>query len=142
VGPLSRRDLYRNFLRENGLYWSEQSEVSVEETHQGGIEGAEQLFSQFPEMDAVLVYSDVMAIGALKGFEKAGVDVPRQVAVIGVDGLDIGSLVTPELTTLSIDKSQIARHAMDLVADILAGTSVSGARERDVGLTLVIRQSA
>lgn len=142
VGLAVRREHYRRFLADAGLEWSERSEVSVDETHQGGVLGAGRLLGQYPEMDAVLVYNDVMAIGALKGFERDGVAVPGRVAVVGFDGLDIGALVSPELTTLSIDKSEIARHAIDLVADILDDTTRTGGRDRTVGLTLVVRQSA
>lgn len=142
VGLPVRRDSYRRFLAETGLEWSEMSEVSVDETHQGGVLGASRLIEQYPELDAVLVYNDVMAIGALKRFEKDGVAVPARVAVIGIDGLDIGALVSPELTTLAIDKGEIARHAIDLVADILDDSAQSGERDRTVGLTLVVRQSA
>ncbi|AZI58636.1 LacI family transcriptional regulator [Nakamurella antarctica] len=142
LGSSLRNDLYRSFLTENGLEWSEQSQVVVEETHQGGIDGAEQLIAQYPEMDAVLVYNDVMAIGALKGFQHTKVEVPARIAVIGFDGLDIGSLVSPELTTLSIDKSEIARHAIELVSNILDGTATPDDGSREVGLSLILRGSA
>lgn len=142
VGLSVRRENYRRFLAEVGLDWSERSEVSVDETHQGGVLGVARLIAQYPEMDAVLVYNDVMAIGALKGLEKGGIAVPQRVAVIGIDGLDIGALVSPELTTLSIDKGEIARHAIDLVASILDDTAEPENRDRTVGLNLVVRQSA
>lgn len=138
-----RRDAYRSYLAENGMQWSEGSEVNAEETHAGGILAAHELVGRFPEADAVLVYNDVMAVGALKGFAQAGVSVPERIAVIGTDGLDLGALVTPELTSLSIDKTALAQHAVELVDDILSGKAGSGHPElRRLPLTLTTRQSA
>jgi LacI family transcriptional regulator len=140
LGSSERRDGYRASLAENDLHWDDRSEVRVDETHDGGVDAAGRLSAAYPDLDAVLVYNDVMAIGVLKGFERAGIAVPGRVAVIGFDGLDIGAVVTPELTTLSIDKTELARHAVELVEDILKG--VTPTIDRSVGLTLVVRGSA
>jgi LacI family transcriptional regulator len=125
-----RRDSYREYLRENGLAWTEGSEFRDDETHQGGVRAAAELIRGYPDADAVLVYNDVMAIGALKEFARSGLSVPRDIAVVGTDGLAIGALVTPELTSLSIDKVALAQHAIDLVGNILAGRVPGGPRER------------
>jgi len=139
----SRRESYRAYLREHGLAWTGRSEVRDDETHEGGVRAAHELLGRYPDADAVLVYNDVMAIGALKGFARAGRAVPDDIAVVGTDGLDIGTLVTPELTSLSIDKTALAQHAVDLVDNILSGRSPAGSRERRrIGLTLVVRESA
>jgi LacI family transcriptional regulator len=94
-----------------------------------------------PETDAVLCFNDVLAVGALKGFALAGIRVPDEISVIGVDGLDIGTLVTPELTTLAVDMRAVARHAIDLVGALLRGESADDLR-RSVAHTLLLRESA
>jgi len=138
-----RRDSYREYLREHGLAWTEGSEFRDDETHQGGVRAAAELIRGYPDADAVLVYNDVMAIGALKEFARSGLSVPRDIAVVGTDGLAIGTLVTPELTSLSIDKVALAQHAIDLVDNILSGRVAGGSREhRRTELALVVRESA
>lgn len=53
------------------------------------------------------------------------------------------TLVTPELTSLSIDKTALAQHAIELVDNILSSRSPAGSCERRrIGLTLVVRESA
>jgi LacI family transcriptional regulator len=139
----SRREAFRAYLKEKDLRWTPDSELLAEETHHGGISAAGALLERYSDADAVLVYNDVMAIGALKGFARAGVRVPDHIAVIGTDGLDLGALVTPELTTLSIDKPQLSRQAIALVELLLTGRLDGGSRRiRQVGLTLVLRESA
>lgn len=138
-----RRQLYREHLREHGLSWSEASEISGVDTHDGGIDAAARLRAQYPDADAVLVFNDVMALGALKGFARAGVRVPQDVAVIGIDGLNIGTLVTPELTSVALDKTELAQHAIELVDGMLSGRITGGdSARRTITHTLVVRESA
>ncbi|WP_374947311.1 substrate-binding domain-containing protein, partial [Agreia sp.] len=73
---------------------------------------------------------------------RIGSRVPEQIAVVGIDGLEIGRLVTPELTTLTIDKAQLAAAAIRLLARILAGSKPAVATEATIGLTLLVRDSA
>lgn len=130
---------YREYLTEHGLAWSPASEVRVEQTHADGVRAVAELLRAYPHADALLAFNDVLAIGALKGLARLGVVVPDDVAVVGMDGLDLGSLVTPELTTLSIDKAELARVAVEVVADMLAGAEPP---RRRVSRTLLLRESA
>jgi LacI family transcriptional regulator len=142
--PTPRRLFYRDYLQRNGLAWSPRSEAWAESTHLGGIAAAARLHEQYAEMDAVLVFNDVMAIGALKSLAHAGVRVPTDCAVIGFDGLEIGQLVTPELSTLELDRRAMARHALDLVDGMLSGAlPLHGPLvHRTMTHTLVLRESA
>ena len=94
--------------------------------------------------DAVLAFNDLMALGVLSACRRAGVDVPGEVRVVGVDGLALGALVTPTLTTLQVDLDEVARKALDLAGAMLAGTaprSGDGAH-RTVRHHLLLRESA
>jgi LacI family transcriptional regulator len=115
--------------------------VSAPDTLRGGVAAAGRLLDTAPEADAVLCFNDVLAVGALKGFARYGVRVPDDIAVIGVDGLDIGTLVTPELTTLAVDMGALAGAALGLVGSLLRGEP-TGALLRTVEHTLVLRESA
>ena len=94
--------------------------------------------------DAILAFNDLMALGVLSACRRSGVDVPGEVRVVGVDGLALGALVTPTLTTLQVDVDQVAREALDLAVAMLAGTaprSGEGAH-RTVRHRLLLRESA
>lgn len=142
--PSRRRLLYRAHLQRHGLAWDETSEVVSSDTHLGGVAAAATLRRQCPDADAVLVFNDVIAVGVLKGLTRAGVAVPDELAVVGIDGLDIGTLVTPELTTLAIDRTELARHALELVAAALGSPtdSAPGGGRRVLVPTLVVRESS
>jgi len=141
--PSERCLAYREYLADRGLEWTPLSEVRVEDFHDAGVRAATELLTQYSEVDAVLVFNDVLALGALKGFARSGTAVPGRVAVIGMDGLDIGALVTPELTSIAIDRRELARQAIALAADLLEGRVPAGERPAPT-LTprLLVRDSA
>ena len=68
------------------------------------------------EFDAIVAASDLIAIGALRALQESGVDVPRQVAVVGFDDIPAASLTNPPLTTVMQD----TRRAGELLVETLA----------------------
>src|SRR3546814_2969995 len=54
-------------------------------------------------VDAIFAASDMIAIGALRALDEAGLVVPDDVAVIGFDDLPAASLSHPPLTTVAQD---------------------------------------
>jgi DNA-binding LacI/PurR family transcriptional regulator len=85
-----------------------------------------------------------MAAGAMKGLHDAGRAVPEDCAVIGMDGIPLGELLTPELTTLALDLRAVGRSAVDLVDNLLSGAIKASSDEASLILKhqLVLRQSA
>ena len=74
-----------------------------------------------PEPDAILVYNDLLAIGVLGALRQRGRRVPEDVRVVGIDGLDIGELMVPRLTTLAVDMAEVGRQATELALGMRAG---------------------
>jgi len=96
------------------------------------------------ELDGLLVFNDLMAAGALKALQAAGRGVPRDVAVIGMDGIPLGELVSPELTTLSLDLRSVGRAAVGLLESLLSRAVEPHSSDSALVLRheLVVRQSA
>jgi DNA-binding LacI/PurR family transcriptional regulator len=68
--------------------------------------------------DAVVAFNDLDGFRLLQELRTAGREVPRDVRVVGVDGLAVGDFVTPRLSTLAIDLTEVARAALDLVVEL------------------------
>jgi DNA-binding LacI/PurR family transcriptional regulator len=74
-----------------------------------------------PEMpDAVFAFSDLLALGALRACHDRGIRVPEDIAIVGFDDIEDGRYSVPALSTISPDKEQIARLALDLLVTRLA----------------------
>ncbi|WP_205708558.1 substrate-binding domain-containing protein [Kineococcus siccus] len=92
----------------------------------GGLATAERVLREVPDVDALVAFNDVTGFGVLRALRLAGVDVPGRVRVLGIDGLAIGSFVTPRLTTLALDVPLVARTALEVVLALHAGTLAPG----------------
>ncbi len=65
--------------------------------------------------DAVVFANDQMAVGALTELRGRGVRVPEDVAVVGFDGIPLGRLVTPALTTVRQPMRRLGEKAVELL---------------------------
>ncbi|MEH7520446.1 substrate-binding domain-containing protein [Priestia megaterium] len=73
---------------------------------------------------AVFVYNDEMAIGAIKAIKDSGLKVPEDVAVVGIDNLEISSIVEPHITTIDQPKYEIGKKAMELLIQLINGVKL------------------
>jgi LacI family repressor for deo operon, udp, cdd, tsx, nupC, and nupG len=83
----------------------------------------EALLARAPEVDALFCFTDALAMGALPVLARAGRAVPRDVAVAGYDDVWESAYLIPALTTVSSDKSELARTAIELLARRIADPS-------------------
>lgn len=70
---------------------------------------------------AVLAYNDVVALGLLGKLNEAGVAVPSDISVAGYDDIPFTRYSTPPLTTVSVPKEELGRHAWEEVERMLSG---------------------
>ena len=135
---------YHEALAEAGIRVDEDLEEPVRRLHRAdGAEAMARLLSGGAGCDAVLCFSDQLALGALHTAVQRGVRVPADLAVIGFDDIEDGRYANPSLTTVSPDKAAIAAAALDCLADRLGPQKYAGAARRiTIAHRLVIRQSA
>ena len=65
--------------------------------------------------DAIFCANDQIAVGALKACEEAGVSVPEQIAIVGIDDIFAASIVSPSLTSIHVPKHKMGASAMQLL---------------------------
>lgn len=79
-----------------------------------GAAAAESLLDTDPQLTAMAVLNDTMAIGALAVARARGIAVPEQLSVIGFDDMPIARDLVPALTTVRLPLAEIGEHAMQL----------------------------
>ena len=66
---------------------------------------------------AIVAAGDILAAGALIALHAAGIRVPEDVSVIGIDGLPQGAYLAPALTSVSIPMQAIGAYALDMLCN-------------------------
>ena len=147
-GPLdsepgaSRARGWMRALHRAGLRTPPEFETTADWTTHGGAEAAARLFGLDSRPTAIFCANDQMAIGALNAAISAGLAVPDDVALVGVDDIDAASLVRPALTTVRVPAQEIGRAAGELLARRLADQGTSPNRHVLIGHQLIARASA
>jgi DNA-binding LacI/PurR family transcriptional regulator len=138
-----RLEGYRASLRAAGHSCDEQLEIRVAALHRADGAAAMKALLALPDRpDAVFCFNDQLALGALRAAHDAGLDVPRDLAVVGFDDIEDGRYSCPSLTTISPDKWAIAGRAVEALAERLDGERSESARDIVVPHRLIVRESS
>jgi LacI family transcriptional regulator len=100
----------------------------------GGREAMRALLAERARPTAVFCANDLMALGALKTATEARVRVPAELSIVGCDDIEMGRLVTPELTTVAVPARELGARAARLLLRQLAGEA-----PRAAGAPLAVR---
>lgn len=93
------------------------------------------------EFDAVFGHNDPSAAGVLAALHGAGLEIPRDVAVVGFDDVELASYTYPALTTIRQPMWEMGEAAARLLLDHVRG-SPEAAPSRTIPTSLVIRGSS
>ncbi len=142
---LDRAEGYRQALRSAGISPEADLMVGVPSySRRAGRAAMNRLLSLPEPPTAVFCFNDAMAVGAIRACYEAGLSVPREMAVAGVDDIPEGRYITPSLTTVSPDLEFLAREAFRLLLRrIEAGQTGEQLEDADILVPwrLTIRES-
>ena len=146
IGPLTSASAFR--LRERGFaqglraadvlpssdYW-QRADASVA----GGVAAMRALLALRTPPTAVFCANDLAALGAHKACAIAGVSLPGELSILGCDDIDLGTLVTPELSTISAPKRELGAHAVRLLLRQLEGEGKAAPTSQTLPVKLMLR---
>jgi LacI family gluconate utilization system Gnt-I transcriptional repressor len=107
---------------------------------QAGIALLDQLLAKYPDADAVMFSSDILASGALLESVRRGIDVPGRLAMTGFGDFELSRHLNPALTTVAVPSAEIGFQSGRLLLAAMQGREI-GEKRIDVGFELKIRQS-
>ncbi|WMJ85876.1 LacI family DNA-binding transcriptional regulator [Anaerocolumna sp. MB42-C2] len=76
----------------------------------------EQVLLDHPQTDGIFASSDVIAAQVIQVCKRRGIDIPKQLKLIGFDDVNIASLTTPSITTIKQPIREMAYMAISLIA--------------------------
>lgn len=135
---LSRTQGYIDALVAAGLRTDEKLLVTTPFGPDGGIQAMEQLLALPDPPTAVFAHSDEVAFGALRACRLAGVRIPEDLSVVGVDDHPMAAL--HDLTTVHQPVELQGRIAGQMILDLLHGDGLAE-HQRLVPTELVVRST-
>lgn len=107
-----------------------------------GYQDAQTLLALAPRPTAIFAANDLMALGALRAIRAAGLRVPDEIAVAGIDNIPAAEIVSPALTTVALFQERMGQRAAAMVFERLNGTAPEGGRCEEMPYELIVRESA
>jgi DNA-binding LacI/PurR family transcriptional regulator len=132
---------YRQALVEAGRAADERLVEVADFSLDGGREAMRRLLERCPDIDAVFVASDLMALGALGALRAAGRSVPGDVAVVGFDDSPLAASAVPPLSSVRQPIEAMGRDMTRLLLRAVRGED-DPPRRVILDTSLIIRESS
>jgi LacI family transcriptional regulator len=110
-----RFDGYQAALQEAGLTVDPTLVQQGYFTYRSGLEATEKLLTRKRPPTAIFASNDDMAAAAISVAHRRGLDVPRDLSVVGFDDTPTATVVWPELTTIRQPIAAMAESSVDLL---------------------------
>ncbi|WP_239155263.1 LacI family DNA-binding transcriptional regulator [Amycolatopsis sp. FDAARGOS 1241] len=139
--PIDRLAGWRKTLVDAGLDPDGLAEES-DFTLAGGARAMAALLDRAPDLDAVFVASDMMAVGALRTLSSAGRTIPADVAVVSFDdNATLAPAMTPPLTSVHQDPREQVHAMVETLMNLLDGQDLKP-RQQILPVSLTVRESS
>ncbi len=147
-GMADREGGFLDVLREAGMAVDRSAVPTMYGNHQieGGRQATIELLEHAPELTAIFVLNDLMALGALEAARSSGRRVPGDLSIVGFDDIPFAALANPPLTTVGQPIRQLGEQAADLLLRVIEdglGPTVEAPAQPNVQLPneLIVRSS-
>jgi LacI family transcriptional regulator len=148
AGPLTlksagaRRDAFIQSMNEIGMNADPQMIVEGDHSLEGGEIACAKLLKLEPRPTAILCSNDMTAIGVMHKCYGEGINIPRELSVVGFDNIRLSQYLLPPLTTIEMSQSELARLAFRaLLEDLQRETPNPKGTEYILKTNLVLRDS-
>jgi DNA-binding LacI/PurR family transcriptional regulator len=138
AGARLRRASYLRGMRTRGLE-KYANAIHGDYTEEAGVRAAQAMIEAGRLPTAVFGANDMIAAGLLGAFDRAGVEVPAEVSIVGYDNVYIAHLAHVSLTTIDQPRTRMGSLALELLLD-----RIDNSREpvvRRLEPTLVVRST-
>jgi len=115
---------YKSGLEQAGISYDQNLVIEGDLTEEGGYQAAKKLLALPKPPTAILGCNDLTAIGALKAAHEADLQVGKDLAIAGYDGIQETATTNPPLTTLRQPTYEIARQLARMLISITKGNSL------------------
>ena len=117
---------FQRGLTERGRELSPANHLLCPMTFEAGYATAERLTRTLAKKKlAIFVYNDLIALGMLNAFREAGISVPDQVQILGMDDIPLASWIKPNLSTLHVPVEDMVPDGCKLLRDLIENQEIA-----------------
>jgi DNA-binding LacI/PurR family transcriptional regulator len=150
TGPLDwfeaqqRKAAWVDVLAKAGLHTGDSAWASGNWSSASGHRAALQLLDCYPQMDAIFVANDQMALSVLQLACQRGIRVPQDLGVVGFDNIPESEYFCPALTTVNQDQHHLGSSAVQMLIEMIEAEEEKRSESRRLVLqpSLVVRASS
>lgn len=117
-----RRIGFEKAINEAGMTVRNEDNILIEPTLEGAYRDMKKYLEENNKKDlptALFAFNDIIALGAIKAMQEQGINVPKDVSVIGFDDIPISSLINPSMTTIKVYTNEMGELAVKRLIDII-----------------------
>jgi len=115
---------YLRALRDAGLPHDAGLEILISIDAESARRGGTTLLARQQQPSAVFAVTDTLALGVIKAARERGLVIPTNLAVVGMDDIEIATVTDPPLTTVRIQKEEMGKQAARTLLDLIRGQDV------------------
>ena len=125
AGPLDwwesrqRMSAWKDSLKETGFKVQENHWVEGNWSSASGAQAIEKLYKQYPEMDAIFVANDQMALGVIQYACQNGLRIPQDIGIVGFDDISEAAYFSPPLSSIRQDHLKLGTVAVQEVVKLI-----------------------
>jgi LacI family transcriptional regulator len=128
-------------LAERGIPLEPRYDYRGAYTFESGVEAGHALLSLDEPPTAIFTLNDDMAIGVMQAARERGLELPRDLSVVGFDDLPMAARVWPNLTSVRLPVRDMGRMAAEKLLAPLRGIDPARLEQPEVRPALVVRRS-
>jgi len=136
-----RLEAFRQAAKRGGLHLHDTAVIEAGFHAGSGHDAAHELLNHSPRPTAIVAMNDLLAIGAMKAANTAGLSVPDDISIIGFDDIRAASQLRPTLTTVRMAAAEVAAGLIGQLVPAIEAGQIDHAEYR-VRTALLIRESS
>ncbi|AHF77279.1 LacI family transcriptional repressor [Sodalis praecaptivus] len=136
-----RYEAYLSALRAHRLPFNPDYVVQGDYQVTGGYEAATRFFAMRPRPTAILAANDMSAIGVMNAAHGAGLRIPQDFSLIGLDDIEMASFSPINLTTIALQRREMGAAATAMVLKMVFQKSPSKPKQKIFPMKLIVRGS-
>ncbi len=137
-----RMEGYLQTLKANNIKFDKHLAIHCDFNQQYAYEATKELIAMKHRPDAIFTISDRMAIGAMLAIKEKGLQMPKDIGLVGFNNEPITGLVTPSISSVEMYAFEIGKATAKLFIEMLHSEEDMSDREIVIKPKLFIRESS